>query len=72
MASPLEEEEEVFTSLKDRQSRAMDTTLPSLGPLGEVGQPLGGSGEEEKETCVLQFGGRAADTYDHLVPLKGC
>lgn len=50
----------------------MDAVLPSPWPFGEEGQISGSNREEDKEDCVLQFGGGEDDTYDHLIPLKGC
>lgn len=60
--------EEVFTSLNAGKPWGMDTIL--LSP-GEGGKALGGSGEEEKEGCVLQFGEMADDVHNRLTSVKG-
>lgn len=62
----------VFTSLKVRETQRMDPMSPSLGPLVEEGQALDDNREEDTEDCILQSGGRADDTYDHSIPIKGC
>ena len=63
--------EEVFTSLNAGKPWGMDTVLPSSGPFGEGGKALGGSGEEKKEGCVLQFGGLADAVPNRLTSVKG-
>ena len=71
MASLLEGEE-VFTSPTVRPSQTMNIVLSSPGPLGEESQALSSDREEAKKDSALQFGGRLSDSYDHLIPLKGC